>query len=275
MLFSSHKAPRLYGYFDDWGADGYYHYTGEGTVGDQRMTGGNLNILKHREDGRPLHVFRPVSSGVVQHFGEFALAEENPWYRMDRPDRDGEMRSVITFRLRPVSLSSTHAPPTRPHRTETTIEDVDIEQRKTERSTVGAQPPREAERRESLLVQRYRAHLQRRGLKVTRKKIALANERTTLHTDLYIPERNFLVEAKGTVTRDAIRTGIGQLFDYQRYIAPHPTLGILLPSRPRQDMLDLCAALSITSIWAEEDSFIRTVALTSGELGEEEDAGTS
>ncbi|WP_460332586.1 restriction endonuclease [Streptomyces sp. O3] len=275
MLFSSHKAPRLYGYVDDWGADGYYHYTGEGTVGDQQMTGGNLSILKHREDGRPLHVFRPVSSGVIEHLGEFTLAEENPWYRMDRPDKFGETRSVITFRLSQVSRPSTHTPPISRHPTQTTVEDVDIEQRVTERSTVGAQPPREAERRESLLVQRYRDHLKRRGLNATRKKITLANERTTLHTDLYVPERNFLIEAKGTVTRDAIRTGIGQLFDYQRYIAPLPALGLLLPSRPRQDMLDLCAALSITSIWAEEDSFMRTTTPTPGELREEEDTGAS
>ncbi|TQK44810.1 hypothetical protein FBY35_6337 [Streptomyces sp. SLBN-118] len=269
MLFSSLKARRLYGYFDDWGADGHYHYTGEGTVGDQEMTGGNRNILRHRKEGRPLHVFRPVKSGVVQHIGEFAIADDNPWYRTDRPDKNGEMRSVITFRLAPVSATPAHACQIAPHHTETTVEDVEVERRKTERSSVGAQQSREAERRESLLVTRYLVHLRQRGLRATSKRITLGDERTVLRTDLYIAQHDFLIEAKGTVSREAIRMGIGQLFDYQRYIQPRPALGLLLPHRPHKEMLDLCAALSITSIWAEGDSFNRTTSLTGGEMGEQ------
>ncbi|MER7174007.1 restriction endonuclease [Streptomyces mesophilus] len=256
MLFSSLKGSRLYGYIDDWGPDGHYHYTGEGLVGDQDMTGGNRNILNHRLDGRPIHVFRPVSPGVVQHLGQFTLAEEKPWYRADRPDRNGDMRSVITFRLRPVIEAGTPlAPAGPPHHVETTVEDVEVEQRNVSTARVRAQGEREAERRESLLVEKYLHHLRRRGISATRKKITLADERTVLRTDVYVAQENFLIEAKGTVTREAIRTAIGQLFDYQRYIHPRPTLGLLLPDQPRTDMLDLCAALSITAIWADGESF--------------------
>ncbi|SDK67337.1 hypothetical protein [Streptomyces indicus] len=255
MLFSSLKGARLYGYVDGWGADGHYHYTGEGTVGDQDMVGGNLNILHHRKDRRPVYVFRPVSPGVVEHLGEFTLAEDKPWYRMDRPDKFGEMRSVITFRLKPVSEERVDLPQGPPRHSQTTVEDVAVEQSIVKKTRVPAQAEREAERREAVLVDRYLRHLRRQGVTATRKKITLGDERTVLRTDIYVAADNFLIEAKGTISREAIRSAIGQLFDYQRYISPRPALGLLLPDQPREDMIDLCAALNITSIWAEGDSF--------------------
>src|SRR5215213_2670488 len=47
-----------YGYiYDGRGNDGYFHYTGEGQVGDQQMTQGNRAIRDHEAEGRDLQLF--------------------------------------------------------------------------------------------------------------------------------------------------------------------------------------------------------------------------
>src|SRR5882672_8946792 len=102
MLFTDPTKNHKHGYFDGWGEDGNYHYAGEGQVGDQKMTQGNLTILKHREEGRSLRLFRIVSVGHAQYVGEFTLNEEDPYYLTDAPETDdGPIRSVIMFRLVP------------------------------------------------------------------------------------------------------------------------------------------------------------------------------
>jgi hypothetical protein len=64
FIFSDRSVGEQYGYFDDWHADGLFHYTGEGQKSDQRMRAGNLAIAWHREDGRALRVFRGVRGEV-------------------------------------------------------------------------------------------------------------------------------------------------------------------------------------------------------------------
>jgi hypothetical protein len=71
-----------------------------------------------------------------------------------------------------------------------------------------------------------------------------------LYTDLFIRPSYTLVEAKATINRWAIRTAIGQLFDYQRYFADrHPSLAVLLPREPPPNMRDLLRAKRIRIIW--------------------------
>ncbi|HEX6943206.1 MAG TPA: hypothetical protein VF128_09790 [Gemmatimonadaceae bacterium] len=77
-----------------------------------------------------------------------------------------------------------------------------------------------------------------------------------LYTDLFDKTRGILVESKGAVTRESIRMAIGQLFDYQRFIEPKPGLAVLLPTLPRDDLLDLLRGLRITVIHRDGDAFL-------------------
>ncbi|MGG7571195.1 hypothetical protein [Streptomyces sirii] len=106
LLFTDPIKGHKHGYFDGWGDDGCYHYAGEGQVGDQKMTQGNLAILNHKQDGRALRLFRGVSSGVSEYLGEFTLTDDRSWYLTDAPETgDGPIRSVIMFRLHPVEAA--------------------------------------------------------------------------------------------------------------------------------------------------------------------------
>ncbi|MFI0817371.1 restriction endonuclease [Streptomyces sp. NPDC021098] len=261
LLFSNPKRGHKVGYFDGWGTDGCYHYTGEGQKGDQRMAQGNLAVLQHVQDGRALRLFEAASRGVYTYLGEFTLADP-PWYYRDTLDAKDELRSVIMFRLKPIGqaadlgedLSFT------PH-DQDVIEDVEVEQHQTERTTVSSKNKQhEAERREAPLVTKYRDYLEAQGHTVKRKKIIPAGEVRALYTDLYDVTDDALIEAKGTVAREAVRMAIGQLYDYRRYISPQPSLAVLLPTRPRQDLIDLCNMSGAAVIWPVGEVFESSAA---------------
>ncbi|MGG7571196.1 hypothetical protein [Streptomyces sirii] len=133
---------------------------------------------------------------------------------------------------------------------------MDVEQHQTERTLVDpAREPYEAERREAGLVTAYVEHLRLLGHNVGRQRITPPGELKPLYTDLFDHTDGVLIEAKGSVTREAIRMAVGQLLDYRRHIDPRPALAVLVPSRPRQDLLDLCTDVKITVIWPDGDAY--------------------
>jgi hypothetical protein len=93
-----------------------------------------------------------------------------------------------------------------------------------------------AERREQQLILAYCQFLREKGSHVTRHLIRPEGEAKPLFSDLYDTTRNNLLEAKGTVKREAIRMAIGQLADYRRFIEARPSCAVLLPERPRPDL---------------------------------------
>lgn len=109
FIFSEAASGKQHGYIDSW-KDGCFHYTGEGQRGDQKMTKGNLAILKAAQSGRALRVFQGVG-GIVAYLGEFELDEAQPYYHSTAPETGGGPdRSVIIFRLRrvePLSKATT------------------------------------------------------------------------------------------------------------------------------------------------------------------------
>jgi hypothetical protein len=70
-----------------------------------------------------------------------------------------------------------------------------------------------------------------------------------VYTDLFLPARWTLFEAKAAIHRETIRSALGQLLDYQRYFNRRPRLALLLPERPAETMLDLLAAKRVTVVW--------------------------
>ncbi|MER8100738.1 restriction endonuclease [Kitasatospora sp. NPDC094016] len=267
MIFTDPIAGEKHGYYDDWMPDGTFHYSGEGQYGDQRMLSGNASILNHKAEGRALRVFRGAR-GFVTYLGEFAIDDERPWYEADAPETgDGPLRKVIVFRLRPVDIGTeAHEPRTKlGHLLETAprpIQNIPVEQQLTEKTFVDPnREPYEAERRESKLVLGFSDYLRSKGHQVTRQQIFPKGETRPLYTDLYDEQLNLLVEAKGSVTRENVRMAIGQLADYSRFVKG-VTRAILLPSKPRADLLDLALSQGCEIIWPEG----KTYACTDSEI---------
>jgi hypothetical protein len=95
--------------------------------------------------------------------------------------------------------------------------------------------------RENSLVLRYVEQLGR-NLEVLSVRL---DNRTLLVADAFDRETNTLIEAKASTDRIDLRTAIGQLFDYQRHLAPGAHLAVLLPALPSNDLVALLEQLHI------------------------------
>ncbi|QPP08336.1 restriction endonuclease [Streptomyces bathyalis] len=262
FVFTDPVAGEKHGYYDDWMPDGRFHYSGEGQYGDQRMLSGNASILNHEAEGRALRVFRGAR-GTITYRGEFVVDQKNPWYEADAPEtNDGPLRKVIVFRLKPIDAEPGQ-PATKlgrllessPH----SVDELPLERNETEKSFVNPnREPYEAERKEARLVKEFADYLTSTGYTSCRHRMLPSGESRPLFTDLYCKGLGLLVESKGSVTRENIRMALGQLADYSRFVE-HTTRAILVPSKPREDLLALAESQECAVLWPEGKGFTSTV----------------
>ncbi len=257
LIFSDPPAVEPHGHFDGWRADGCFHYTGEGQRGDQEMKSGNAAIFNHKAEGRALRLFRGAH-GRVTYEGAFELAPEAPAYATDAPEgSSGPNRTVVVFRLRPLDVGPKPGSSRLDRVNRPGVEDVPVAEQWTEDAFVApSRKQQEAERREHELVVAFHDHLLKQGHEVSRLKIVPAGEAKPLFADLIDRSTNTLFEAKGTVERGAIRMAIGQLLDYRRFVQPPPRLAVLLPSRPRGDLVDLLKSAGVALVWRDGRKFV-------------------
>lgn len=255
MIFTDPIAGEKHGYYDGWMPDGLFHYSGEGQYGDQRMLSGNASILNHEAEGRALRVFQGAR-GNVTYLGRFAVAG---WYEADAPETGGgPLRKVIVFKLRPLDIPAKH-PGTKLGRLladqPETVTEIDIERLETEKTFVDPnREPYEAERREGKLVLDFSAYLRTKGYRVNRQRILPEGETRPLLTDLYVPDLDVLIEAKGSVTRENMRMALGQLIDYNRFVRARYQ-AVLVPSKPRADLIQLANAAGQAIIWPHGNGY--------------------
>src|SRR5207253_1971037 len=205
-----------HGYYDEFRNDGCFYYTGAGQYGDQRMRDANLALLNHVEDERRVHLFAGAG-GEVEYVGELKIDETNPYYETEAPETDdGPLRRVFVFKFRILS-GQPRGPRSRLDQAITLyVEDVPIENRWTEKFFVRPSADEyEAERREQELVINLERYLRAQAHDVSRLKIVPTGEQRPIFCDVIDKSRNVLIEAKGSMTRDAIRMAIGQLMDYK------------------------------------------------------------
>ena len=101
----------------------------------------------------------------------------------------------------------------------------------------------EAVRREAQLVHAYADFVRNTGNVAQRLRIT-TSDGETLYTDIWIPGRALLVEAKATADRASIRMalGLGQLIDYSRAVDGVCTRAVLIPEKPTDDLIALIHA---------------------------------
>jgi hypothetical protein len=259
FIFYDPETGAQHGYYDEWRGDGCLHYTGEGQKGDQVMKSGNAMILNHKAHGRALRVFQGAG-GVVTYEGEFELDDAQPFERADAPETGtGHLREVFDFRLRPIGFQ----PPEPGSKLDTVLSgptrvDVEVERQETEKAYVNpARKPYEAERREQALVLALKKHLAGLGHEIKRQRLLPPGEARPIITDLFDLTTGTLVEAKGTVERNAVRMAIGQLCVYLRLFKPGEVkhVAALFPREPRADLCALLAEQGIAVIHQTEAGF--------------------
>jgi hypothetical protein len=244
FVFTDPEVGEQHGYFDRWDSEAIYNYTGEGQRGDQRIKSGNTAILNHKAQGRALRLFRG-SGGTVQYEGQFEVDDARPYYTMDAPETGGgPIRSVLVFRLRPIDTAPQTVADNLPPPRTNTVREMPPEAMQSERFFVDPErQPYEAEKREALLIEEFRAFLKDRGDEPCRFFIVPEGEAKPILCDIYLKKAKQLIEAKGTVERGAIRMALGQLLDYSRFVDAE-SRAVLLPEKPRPDLLALLSSAS-------------------------------
>lgn len=86
-------------YHDHWDENGDYIYSGEGQIGDMRMTGRNEAIKDAAKNGKTLYLFVKFSSTEYYFQGRFVCIDIK--YEDDK-DKNGDLRREIKFRLRKI-----------------------------------------------------------------------------------------------------------------------------------------------------------------------------
>jgi hypothetical protein len=119
-----------------------------------------------------------------------------------------------------------------------------------------ARQPYEAERREAGLLLKFRDYLVAEGNAVTHLRILPEGEVKPIFSDLYVAATGLLVEAKGSVERGCVRMALGQLLDYKRFVE-RPDCPLLLPEKPRPDLVDLVSKAGVAMYWPEGEGFRR------------------
>lgn len=132
-----------------------------------------------------------------------------------------------------------------------------VEEQHTERSFVTPnREPYEMERAEAALVRRYRTHLRDLGHKMSRLRVVPPGEGAPLYSDLWDETASDLIEAKASVNRDQLRQAVGQLLDYGRF-AQAKTRSVLVPSRPREDLIAYLRSVGIGVIYPDGAKWVR------------------
>jgi hypothetical protein len=249
-----------YGYiYDGWSDDGFFYYTGEGQQGDQQMVQGNRAIRDHEQPGRDrrdLHLF--VAHGTeLEYVGQFRYRSHQ---QADAPDvNDAELRKVIVFQLEQLSGSRIGPNRTRLDRLgDETVKEIPVEQSLTETMLIEGGEPHVAERTEQQVVRGFAERLEREGHDICRLQLRPEGEAAPLFCDLFDKTTGTLYEAKGTVTRSAMRMAIGQLADYARFVQPAPRKAVLMPEKPRADLLQLASTAGLEVMWTEDGRFVGT-----------------
>ncbi|MGW4594894.1 hypothetical protein ACWEOA_06075 [Streptomyces sp. NPDC004457] len=289
FVFSDPHKSRENGYnFDGWTEgddDGpVFDYTGTGPTGHQVLPGLNGTLLNHEAQGLELHLFisdghvKPGGAKKQRYVGQMRVDDVEPYtQRWDR-DKNGNLRQVFVFRLRPVDVDQTDIraedavqpaqktvalPIPKKQKTVKVPAQSGARAKKTEKHSTGqttANVPggeRMVTRREGQLVTAFEEHLEKAGHTFGSFQITVAGEANTLTPDLYDETDHVLYEAKGLTTRPNVRMAIGQLADYRRHLDNPETLrvAVLLPSEPTPDVKALLAAQGVALVYQTDDGF--------------------
>lgn len=270
LIFTNPDAGAKFGYdqFEGLREDGSYSYTGEGQYGPQVFVRGNKALRDAAKGGKIIRLLR-TKGALATYVGAFTT--DDPAFTIETiPDADGNPRDGIIFNLLPLDalvgllpayggelepagdLTNYAATPriwTPPEFSEFVVP-----------GTGYVQDERNVSRVEFELQADFGTWLSSQG--ATPQRLPLRAGNALIEPDMFVAERNWIVEAKRSTARAHVRTAIGQVLDYAHIAAKAGLLAapvILLPGTPEPDLLELMHGLGITLAARTSDGF-RVVA---------------
>lgn len=265
FIFTDPESGARYGYdkFEGLREDGSYSYTGEGQYGQQEFVRGNRALRDCAKDGRTIRLFRTRGTSAT-YVGAFTTG--TPTHEIETiPDASGNPRAGIIFNLLPINANVellpayggglgpdalTHYSATPRAWTPPEYDDVVLA------ATEAAPGERVVSRIEFELQAAFGEWLGTQGL--SPQRLPLRAGSALIEPDMFVPERDWIVEAKKSTARGHVRTAIGQVLDYvhvARKAGLDATPVILLPGPPEEDLRELMHTLGITLVRRIDDGF--------------------
>lgn len=250
LLFHDKKKSVKFGYhvWEGLQADGKFHYTGQGTRGDQSLTKSNLALIRASELGNPIHLIESVD-GVCTYLGEFLLDDPNFFMKEAPDDLQESLRQVFVFRLIPKTFFQGLTPSDSVVLKMTGVSKPWIPPKFSDLHR--DQSPNSASsilRSEFKLQNEFGLFLLSHGHKVLSYDFKFPEASGTLKPDFWIEDLGMIVEAKPSTSREHVRLAIGQVLDYVHlaaYLGLKMKPAILLPGIPSSDLVDLLKDLGI------------------------------
>lgn len=258
LVFHNEAVGKKFGYdrWEGWQADGSFHYTGQGVQGHQKLTRSNKSLHRMGEVGNPIHLFHTDKKGNPYiYIGLMSLGEPQFFY-LRAPDKFGEDRQVIVFHLLPIGKVAAHP--------ENIIQGmVKVIEGNWASSSIIDQiipsgptaTPAQIDLEEMKLQSRFGNYLKAKGESVKTISISVDGQKGSLKPDFFLDERNWIVEAKPSSSREHVRLAIGQVLDYSHLLEKAHNKkqpAILLPMAPPDDLLELLTILKIHLIYETE-----------------------
>jgi hypothetical protein len=260
LLFHDKKKSVKFGYhvWEGLQADGKFHYTGQGTRGDQSLTKSNLALIRAGELGNPIHLIESVD-GLCTYLGEFLLDDPN-FFIEEAPDELREsLRKVFVFNLIPktfyqgsslddasaLKMTGVSRPWELPN-----FSDLQRDSLSSSASSIV--------RSEFKLQNEFGLFLLSHGYKVLSYEFKFPEMSGTLKPDFWIEDLEMIVEAKPSTSREHVRLAIGQVLDYVHLAAQlglNMKPAILLPGIPPNDLVELLKELGIKLIYKKDTTF--------------------
>lgn len=238
--------------------DGTFSYTGEGQVGDQKFSGGNLALRDSAKNGRLIRLFT-TRGPEATYVGTFTTGL--PVYRQEIIlDKNKNERTGIIFNLEPVEAEFWRLPPINGERAPSLV----IKKWKKLGYLDFALPLPEIEQLEPKMAKRLEFRLQNafgewlitQGTPPQTVRILVGE--SFIQPDFYVPDRAWIVEAKPSVSRSYVRAAIGQVLDYVHCasldgVDARPV--ILLPGKPESTLASLAEELGIIIVYQDSTDF--------------------
>lgn len=262
IVFTDPVKGAKYGYdrYDGLHSDGTYTYTGAGGTGDQVFARGNKALRDAAANGRTIRLF--VSKGVnVTYEGAFTTGDPTYTYA-EIPDIHGNPRRGIIFNFIPLGERG---------------DDLPLHDRRTQAadplvsdwappndSDIPVPAPDDVHIAQDHVITRVEHNLQAafggwlRTNGLTPQNLKLPTTAGLVEPDLFIAQKNWIVEAKKSTARSYIRMAIGQVLDYVHLAAKHGITAspvVLLPGRPETDLQDLMGSLGIITAIRTDSGF--------------------
>ncbi len=252
MVFHDKKVSKEFGYdaWEGWQVDGEFTYTGQGKKGDQELKRGNIGIIKAFEGGRAIRLIESNNT-YATYIGEFVLGD--PYFEIRQAlDEDKNLRNVFVFNLVPVG-EVFHA---NKQSANAFLNDYEVASWVSPNDSVveiefANRILSHMEQLEHTLQAEFGNFLIASNEVVQNISFTIDGQKGRLRPDFWLPDRNLVVEAKVSTSREYVRQAIGQVLDYQNLAKQNglnPKAAILLPGMPSPDLVMLLRTLGIVLI---------------------------